>query len=126
MRRIPLLLCAGALLAAPLAACGDDDDTGSDTTTPAAGDGPTVEVGAQDDLSFDKESYEVEAGNVTFRYVNEGNIPHTLLIKDMDDFKLDVGDEDEGSVELEPGTYELYCDIPGHEPAGMVAELTVS
>jgi len=125
MRRTPLLICAGAMaLITPLAACGDDDD--ASTTTAPAGDGPTLTVGAQDDLTFDADSYEVEAGDVTVVYDNEGSIAHTLLIRDVDDFKLSVGREDSGTVELEPGTYELYCDVAGHEAAGMKAELTVS
>ena len=136
MRR-SLLCCAGAaLLLAPLAACGDDDDTTSDPTTTTAADdgsadggagaGGTLTVGAQDSLKFDAESYEVPAGDVHVVYENEGSVAHTLLIKGVGDFKLAVGDTDEGDVELEPGTYELYCDVAGHEAAGMVAELTVS
>jgi plastocyanin len=132
MRRT-LLCCAGAaLLLAPLAACGDDDDEPTTTTAEADGGdgggegGSTVTVGAQNSLRFDADSYEAAAGEVTFVYENEGNVPHTLLIHDVDDFKLSIGDRDEGSVELEPGTYELYCDVAGHEAAGMTAELTVS
>jgi uncharacterized cupredoxin-like copper-binding protein len=33
------------------------------------------------------------------------------------------GDTDEDTVELEPGDYQIYCDIPGHE--SMKATLTV-
>jgi len=125
MRRSSLLLCAGALvLATPLAACGDDDTT-SDPPPPADG-GSTLTVGAQDDLTFDADAYDVEAGNVTVVYDNEGTVAHTLLIDGVDDFKLSVGREDRGTVELEPGTYELYCDVAGHQAAGMEAELTVT
>jgi uncharacterized cupredoxin-like copper-binding protein len=58
--------------------------------------------------------------------VNDGTVAHTLLVKGVSGFKLEVGDEDEGTVELEPGEYTLYCDVAGHEAAGMVATLTVS
>jgi plastocyanin len=30
-----------------------------------------------------------------------------------------------GTIVLPPGTYDYYCDIPGHEPAGMKGVLTV-
>jgi plastocyanin len=125
MRRTPHLLLAGALaLAIPLAACGDDDVSSTTTSTSGSvGGEATVTVGALDSLSFDKGSYSAAAGEVTFVYENEGSIAHTLLIKDVDDFKLAVGDTDEGSVELEPGTYELYCDVAGH--GSMKADLTV-
>jgi plastocyanin len=131
MRRT-LLCCAGAaLFLAPLAACGDDDDTTSSTTSTAgddggSGGGGTLTVGAENNLRFDAESYEAAAGEITVVYENQGSVPHTLLIKGVDDFKLSVGDRDEGTVELDPGTYELYCDVAGHEAAGMTAELTVS
>ena len=132
MRRT-LLCCAGAaLLLAPLAACGDDDDTTSTPTSASSdgggggGAGGTLRVGALDSLRFDAESYEVAAGEVHVVYENEGSIAHTLLIDEVDGFKLAVGDTDEGDVELEPGTYRIYCDVAGHEAGGMVAELTVT
>jgi len=127
MRRTPLLIAVGAMALVPLlAACGDDDTTTTPDPTSPPSDGPTLVVGAKDDLTFDEDAYEVEAGDVTFIYRNEGSVAHTLLIKDVDGFKLSVGREDKGDVDLDPGTYELYCDIAGHEAAGMVAELTVS
>ena len=48
-----------------------------------------------------------------------------FLIKDVDGFKLSIGREDDGSVDLEAGSYTLYCDVAGHEAAGMVADLVV-
>ena len=48
------------------------------------------------------------------------------MIKNVKDFKLSIGNEDTGTTDLAPGTYTLFCDIAGHESAGMVAELTVS
>jgi plastocyanin len=121
----------GALVitAAVLAACGGDDDGGGDGLSSGSGDGgggDAVTVVAQDSLSFDRDDYTASAGEVTIVYENGGNLTHTLLIDGVDDFKLTVsanGDTDEGTAELEPGDYRIYCDIPGHE--SMEATLTV-
>ncbi|MGE3326653.1 MAG: plastocyanin/azurin family copper-binding protein, partial [Acidimicrobiia bacterium] len=68
------------------------------------------------------------AGEVSFEYVGKGSLVHTLLIEKVSGFKLQVssGKKATGKVALAPGTYTLYCDIPGHRAAGMEATLTVA
>ncbi len=124
------LIGALVITGAVLAGCGGDDDGGGSdglsTGSGGGGGGSTVTVVAQDSLSFDQDTYTANAGEVTIDYENGGNLTHTLLIDGVDDFKLSVtsnGDTDEGTVELEPGDYQIYCDIPGHE--SMKATLTV-
>ena len=81
-----------------------------------------------EDISFPSGTYRAAAGTVQVTYENVGSIVHTLVIEDVDDFKLTVnsnGDVDEDSVDLEPGTYDMYCDVPGHRRAGMEATLEV-
>jgi cytochrome c oxidase subunit 2 len=125
------LIGALVITAAVLAACGGDDDDGGggDGLSTGSGDGgggAPVTVVAQDSLSFDRDNYTASAGEVTIDYENSGNLTHTLLIDGVDDFKLMVtssGDTDEGTDELEPGDYRIFCDIPGHE--SMEATLTV-
>jgi plastocyanin len=124
------LIGALVITGAVLAGCGgDDDDGGGDGLSTGSGDGGgggTVTVVAQDSLRFDRDDYTASAGDVTIEYENAGNLTHTLLIDGVDDFKLTVtssGDTDEGTVELEPGDYRIFCDIPGHET--MEATLTV-
>ncbi len=121
MRRTLLSLAALTAFCSPLVACGSSDD-GASGCTP----GPELTVGGEDDLKFDAESYETEAGCIEVTYVNNGSIAHTLLVRDKSGFKLSMGSEDVGNVELPAGTYELYCDVAGHEAAGMVADLVVS
>jgi plastocyanin len=126
MRSTTFAKLAAVAVAVPLtlAACGGGETGSSAPGTTVAG---TVAVGARD-IAFDKKQYTAAAGEVTFVYLDEGNIPHTLLIEGVDGFKLRVdgnGDDDTGTVTLEPGEYLMYCDIPGHRPA-MEATLTVT
>lgn len=127
------LRSAAAVAMFVVAACGDDDAAAPDTAAPAAGSGAgagsdAVEVIAQD-IAFGADSYQASAGEVSFSYVNEGNILHTLVVEDVGGLELMVrssGDTDSGSVELDAGEYTLFCDVPGHRQAGMQAALTVS
>jgi plastocyanin len=123
---------AGATIAAlALVACGGDDD--GETSSSAASEteqatgGSAVEVVAED-IGFTEDSYSAEPGTIEVTYRNSGSVNHTLVIEDVDGFKLEVnsnGDEDSGTVELEEGTYTIYCDVPGHRGAGMEATLEV-
>jgi cytochrome c oxidase subunit 2 len=117
-----------AVLALPLAACGGDDSGGDDGGSSSGGTAPagTVHVIAEDSLQFDSDTYSAEAGEVSFLYEG-GNIQHSLVVDGHEDeMRLVIqGDSDEGSVSLEAGEYTIYCDISGHQAAGMEATLTV-
>lgn len=120
-------IALGAALALGGLACGSDGaDDGSPTSgVPVDGEGVTV---AAEDITFPESTYSAEPGPLDVTYRNEGSIRHTLVIEDVEGFKLDVathGDVDEGIVELEPGEYTMYCDVAGHREAGMEAVLDV-
>jgi uncharacterized cupredoxin-like copper-binding protein len=72
----------------------------------------------------------VHAGHVTFDVQNDGKIPHDLVVQgngvDAKTPLLDAGQSKTLSVDLKPGTYDLYCSVPGHKEAGMDVKLTVS
>jgi plastocyanin len=121
-----VLIC-GALLMIGLTACGDTDTTSATNATPPSGK-TLVDVVATD-LAFDAKTYDTTAGAVTIHYRNDGAIPHTLVIEDIDGFKLDVPRKaatDQGTTDLEAGDYVLFCDVPGHREAGMEATLRVT
>lgn len=120
-------LSVSSLAVIALAACGDDDSSSPSLSAGTDGGESAIEVIAED-IAFGEDRYTAAAGEVELTYVNEGAIPHTLLIEGVDGFKLEVqsnGDVDEGTVELEPGTYTIWCDIAGHREAGMEATLVV-
>ena len=119
-------LAVTVLAVLAIAACGGDDDDTEDGTRSGTVDEVAV---VAEDLAFDADSYEAAAGEVLITYENDGAIEHTLVIDGVDDFKLVVpgaGDVDESSVELDAGSYTIYCDVAGHRDAGMEAILEVS
>ena len=128
MKRTPRLLIAPLALGAAslLAACGGGTSEPAETVPAGA-----LVVKSVPTLKFDAAQYgPVAAGDVTFGFVNEDTVRHTLIIAKGDEkvanFKLVTerkGSVDSGSVTLAPGEYTLICDVPGH--ANMRATLTV-
>ena len=69
------------------------------------------------------------AGEVNLIISNAGNMNHNVEIRGMGKVSPEVGPG--GSVrlslgELTPGTYQLFCNIAGHEASGMVNTLTIT
>jgi plastocyanin len=131
------LLLAG--LVAALAGCGGggDDDGGAqatqaETTAGSGAASQTLRVDADPSgaLRFTTESLQANAGEVTIIMDNPSSLPHNVAIQgngvDEKGEIVEKGGQSEVSATLEPGTYEFYCSVPGHEAAGMKGELTVS
>ena len=138
---MPRKLLATVLVVVPLvlAACGDDDE---DTTTSAASDTTTATTeattpsGGGETVAISETEYEiappdptVKAGSVTFEVTNDGSTIHDLEIEgdgvEEKTATIQPGDSDSLTVDLQPGSYKLYCTIDGHEDLGMTGELTV-
>lgn len=131
LRTGPARLLAGVVAVAAaallLVACGggggggDGDAVGGSEITFVGTDGGGG-------MAFDPATATAEAGEITIELDNQGQLRHTLVIEGMEDqLKLDApgGGSDSGTVQLEPGTYAVYCDVAGHRDAGMEATLTV-
>ncbi|MCH7578502.1 MAG: hypothetical protein IH822_12070 [Chloroflexi bacterium] len=150
---IALLVLGVALVVA--AACGDDDDgdeapAAGETPINAAGDTPaatTVDVGLEE-FAVNPAQDIADAGTLTFSVSNDGAIPHNFLVirtdlasdalptadAQVDEGQVDVvafipeygaGDTEDVSVDLEPGSYVLICNVAGHYDSGMRAGFTV-
>ena len=79
-------------------------------------------------INFAQHEVSSKSGVVQVNY--SGATGHTLAFQDpkFDGFLLttDAGGKKTGKVNLPPGTYTLYCTVPGHEAQGMKATLTVT
>lgn len=142
-RRILAMACAVVLAAIPLAlaACGDDEDDSDSGTTAAqtttddttasgggGGGGETVAI-SETEFAIDPAEVTTQAGEVTFDITNDGSALHNLEIEGngVEEVSDDIngGESTQLTVNLEPGTYEMYCAIPGHAEQGMEGEVTV-
>jgi plastocyanin len=111
-------------LALAAAACGG----GETATDSAAAASSSLEVEAGD-LYYEPDALTATAGEITVTLDNIGAIEHDFVIEEVGD--VDVvgmvapGESATGTIELEAGTYTVYCSVPGHRAAGMEATLDV-
>ena len=138
---MPRKLLALFAIVIPLvfAACGDDDsdttsaasDTSStetSTTVESSGGGRRSTI-SETEYKLDPSDPTTGAGTVTFNLSNDGEQVHNLEvegngIEEVSD-DIDPGGSAKFAVDLEAGTYEIYCAIDGHKDLGMEGELTV-
>jgi plastocyanin len=128
----------GAPAAAPTATtAAASSDSGSNTAGNSSSD-VTADSAAQEvkialnEWSIEPKQVEVEAGKVKFLVSNTGQFPHNVVfsiegtgqVGRTDNFNAGDG-EQTLEVDLQPGTYKMVCDIPGHETRGMVGTLVV-
>jgi plastocyanin len=124
MRR---LLPLTALLLVLAGGCGDDDEPGR---TVMVEQGKAVHVVA-DEYSFDPETIVVTGGGeLEIELENDGSLAHNLRVLDGGTElggtpTFSGGQTRTGTVEVQPGEYELVCTVGDHEELGMMGKLTV-
>jgi plastocyanin len=84
---------------------------------------------AMTEYAFSPDSVTVKNGD-TVTADNEGAVVHNLTIFDGEDELAGTEDVDPGQsgdleIDLDAGTYEMICTIPGHEDLGMAGDFTV-
>ena len=128
---VSVVLALAALIVASIAVVQADDGDGSaakddlGALTPAS---TSVEVSLTE-FAIDPDELEVPAGDLTISVANKGAVPHTLAFDQGDPVTPQLVAGEAAELELgalEPGNYKLFCDVPGHEGAGMTAELRVT
>ena len=113
-----------------------EDDMGDMMGTPAA-DAGDAEMMAGEQVPVMLMEFAIEmpstlpAGPVTFAVTNGGTITHSFEIESADleevlETELAPGETGMLTVDLAPGTYEVYCPIGNHAEQGMQVEVTVA
>ncbi len=117
--RISFAFVAVALTA--LVACGGSDGGDGGTNDAGGGAAATTTVTLRDN-TFEPGDPVIAAGSLEL--VNEGESPHTFTVEDQGvDVEVEAGATASASVDLEPGTYTLFCRF--HREQGMEGTLTV-
>jgi uncharacterized cupredoxin-like copper-binding protein len=109
---------------------------GIEVGTPAADAGDdTMMAGEQVPVSLMEFAIDMPdtlpAGPVTFAVTNDGTITHSFEIESADleeelASELAPGETGMLTVDLAPGTYEVYCPVGNHAEQGMQLEVTVA
>ncbi len=130
--RLFLLLVVG-LLAVLACGSGASSSTGGDVPgsgTPAGGVAPTV-IHVRD-FTLDPASVTATGGSISLAVTNDGPTIHNVTIRDGSGTivggtkDLQPGTSETLSMKLAPGSYVLFCSLPGHESLGIKGTLTVS
>jgi uncharacterized cupredoxin-like copper-binding protein len=142
--RIALVLAAGLTLAS----CGADPTNFGTLPTDLTSNKITGNV---HEWGIDVSAHKATAGDVTFAIANFGSIPHEFIVvktdyelgeipvgannrfdeegdgvKAIDEIKeFPVNTSEVLTVNLEPGTYQLLCNIEGHYQNGMFTAFIV-
>jgi uncharacterized cupredoxin-like copper-binding protein len=100
------------------------------TGPPIAAKGGTLTIPADPTgaLAYTSDKANSPAGSVKFVMPNKSPIQHNIALKGAATGAGPVvgsGGTSSFSATLKPGTYEFYCQVPGHEAGGMKGTLTV-
>lgn len=81
-----------------------------------------------EDIKFDPTNLTVAPG-ATITLVNRGVLPHNFSL-DALHISIDIDPDSQAQATIptdaKPGSYQFYCNVPGHREAGMVGTLVVA
>ncbi len=122
----PTVLVAVVFALLSFAGCGGEDATSTSGDT--GGDGQTLAVAASD-FMFAPADLQAEPGALTIELTNDGQQPHAIQIEgngvDETSDTIEGGATTSFDLELEEGTYGIFCPVGNHADMGMVGTLTV-
>jgi uncharacterized cupredoxin-like copper-binding protein len=119
------VLCAALLFAA--CGGGGSSSSGGGYQQPSGPAVQTLDIHAGN-FYFKPDKLDAKAGITKIDLTDDGGV-HTLVFDGaFDGFQLEVtggGDTAAGKVDLKPGKYTFYCNLPGHRAEGMEGTITV-
>jgi plastocyanin len=115
-KKLYALLAVGIIAVIVLSACGGGGGSGTALTIKA------------EDIAFNPKEVTAKAGSITVTFQNTGSIEHSFIIDALNvkTEKVQPGTSATVTFTAAAGTYEYYCDVPGHKEAGMKGTLTVT
>jgi uncharacterized cupredoxin-like copper-binding protein len=125
-KKVATVSLAGAVVLAGYAALGQ-----AAPAKPVAPKAGRIAITARE-FSYEPNQFSAKAGETTLAVKNAGAIDHDLTIEDAKNKTVTQGNPFaagrtmEVKVKLEPGTYSIFCSMPGHREAGMSATLKVA
>lgn len=120
---IVIAVFALGMAARAVSESGGDSSAGGDGATAASGE-QTTEI-TMIDFAFEPSEVLVAAGSV-LELSNDGAVVHNLSVDGVASDMIDAGGSGELDLaDLDAGTYEMRCDVPGHAEAGMTGSLTI-
>lgn len=80
---------------------------------------------------YEPKEVNLSPGDIIFEVKNGGLIEHNFVVEDQAKKKraeipyIEPGETLKATMTLPPGTYTIYCGLPGHRDAGMIARLSL-
>ncbi len=116
-----------ALSFAFAAGCGGDENGGGESGGTSAAD-QSIQVAAID-FRFHPADIKVDPGALSIDLRNDGQAPHAIEVEgngvEEESDTIGPGESTTLDLDLDEGTYEVYCPVDGHKARGMVGTLTV-
>jgi plastocyanin len=76
-------------------------------------------------LLFTASKATAPAGKITINFANTSGVPHNIAIAGKGKTPITPKGKGSFTATYAPGTYTFFCEVPGHEQAGMKGTLTV-
>jgi uncharacterized cupredoxin-like copper-binding protein len=131
-RRFTVLAALTGLMSIALVACGGENPA-PPTNTPGASTNGTAAQEVNVSLvewSIEPKDLEASAGKVRFVVANNGQFPHDFAVQIGDQVsKTPVFQKSDGTktleIDIQPGTYRMFCSVGDHASRGMEGELVI-